>query len=68
MGLSAGVLGPKVFASEEDVCPSERRNMGEKMVGGIEPFAAPGLNGMAKVQGVPVSSARIVVNERAKAS
>ena len=28
--------------------------MGEKMVGGIEPFAAPGLNGMAKVQGVPV--------------
>src|SRR3546814_1503491 len=28
--------------------------MGEKMVGGIEPFAVPGLNGMAKVQGVPV--------------
>ena len=28
--------------------------MGEKMVGGIEPFSAPGLNGMAKVQGVPV--------------
>ncbi|CAH0499225.1 hypothetical protein NVSP9465_04324 [Novosphingobium sp. CECT 9465] len=32
--------------------------MGEKMVGGIEPFAAPGLNGMAKVQGVRLCNAR----------
>ncbi len=45
---------PKVLTSEKDVGPPERRDMGEKMVGGIEPFAAPGLNGMAKVQGVPV--------------
>lgn len=34
--------------------PSERRDMGEKMVGSIEPFAAPGLNGVSEMQGVPI--------------
>jgi hypothetical protein len=28
--------------------------MGEKMVGGIQPFASSGFDGMAEVQGVPV--------------
>lgn len=27
------------------MCPSEREDMDEKMIGGIEPFAAAGLNG-----------------------
>ena len=34
--------------------PPERRDMGEQMVGRIEAFAAPGLDGMAEVQGVSV--------------
>ncbi len=32
--------------------PPQRRDVGEKMVGRVQPFTTPGLDGMAEVQGV----------------
>ncbi len=34
--------------------PPQRGDMGEQMIGRVQPFATPGLDGMAEVQGVPV--------------
>jgi len=36
------------------MCPSERGDMGEQVVGRIQPLATSGLDGMAEMQGVPV--------------